>query len=69
MRFEPAGVVHRLLKGLAIGFVEHAVGAPKHCGALLLSACAEVVDVAGYFDLLAQRQVLDTPDDGFDNGH
>jgi hypothetical protein len=69
MRFEPAGVIHRLLKGLAIGFVEHAVGAPKDCGALLLSAGAQVVNVAGYFDLLAQRQVLDTPDDGFDDSH
>jgi hypothetical protein len=69
MRFEAAGIIHRLLKSLAIGFIEHAMGAPEHFGALLLGARAELLDVAGNFELLAQRQVLDTPEDGFDDGH
>ena len=69
MRFEAAGIIHRLLKGVAIGFIEHAMGASEHFGPLLLGARAEAVDVAGNFDLLAQRQVLDTPKDGFDDGH
>jgi hypothetical protein len=69
MRFESAGVVHRLLKSLAIRFAEHTVSASEHFGALLLNIRAETVDVAGNFDLLAQRQVLDAPDDGFDDGH
>jgi hypothetical protein len=45
------------------------VSASEHFGALLLNIRAETVDVAGNFDLLAQRQVLDAPDDGFDDGH
>jgi hypothetical protein len=56
MRLEPTGVIHRLLKGLAIGFVQYAVGSSEHFGALLLDTRAEAVDVAGDFDLLAQRQ-------------
>ena len=67
MRFEPAGVVHRLHKGSTIGFVEHAVGTPKHGGTLLLRVRVEAVDVAGHFDLLAQRPVSQSPDDGFDD--
>jgi hypothetical protein len=47
MRFEATGIIHCLLKGLAIGFVEHAVGAPEHFGTLLLGARAETVDVTG----------------------
>jgi hypothetical protein len=66
---QPASIVHRLLKGLAIGFVENAVGASEHFGTLLLRARAEAVNVAGNFDLLAQRQILDTSDDGFDDSH
>ena len=69
MHFEAAGIIHRLLKSLAIGFIEHAMSAPEHFGALLLNARAELLDVASNFDLLAQRQVLDTPKDGFDDGH
>ena len=69
MPFEPASIVDRLLEGLAIGFVENAVGESEHFGKLLLRARAEAVNVAGNFDLLAQRQILDTSDDGLDDGH
>jgi hypothetical protein len=69
MRLESAGIVHRLLKSLPISFAEHTVSASEHLGTLLLDICAETVDVAGNFDLLAQWQVLDPPDDGFDDGH
>jgi hypothetical protein len=69
MRLESAGIVHRLLKSLTIRFAEHSVSASEHFGALLLDIRAETVDVAGNFDLLAQRQVLDAPEDGFDDGH
>jgi hypothetical protein len=69
MRFDAAGVVHGLLKGLAIGFVEHAMGASKDFGSIFLGARRETMDMASDFNLLAQRQVLDTPDDGFDDRH
>jgi hypothetical protein len=69
MRFQPASIVHRLLKGLAIGFVESAVGASEHFRTLLLRARAETVNITGNLDLLAQGQILDASDDGFDDGH
>jgi hypothetical protein len=69
MRLESAGIVHRLLKSLTVSLAEYAVCASEHFGALLLDIRAETVDVAGNFDLLAQRQVLYAPDDGFDDGH
>src|SRR5580693_2252749 len=69
MLFEATSIIHRLLKGLAIGFVEHAMGASKDFGAFLLRACRQAMDVTGDFDLFAQRQVLNTTDDGFDEGH
>jgi hypothetical protein len=67
MCFETASIIHRLLKGLSISFVEYPVGASKHFGTLLLRGRAEAMDIADDFDLLAQRQVLDTPDDRFDS--
>jgi hypothetical protein len=69
MRFDAAGVIHRLLKGLAVSFVENAMGASEDFRAFLLGAGREVMHVAGDFDLLSQWQVLDTADDGFDDGH
>ena len=69
MGFQPAGLVHRLFKSLAVGLVEYAVGAPEHFGALLLDAGTEAVNVTGHFDLPARRQILDALDDGFDHGH
>jgi len=69
MRFEAAGIIHCLLKRLAIGFVEYAMGASKDFGPLFLRSRREAVDVASDFNLLAQWQVLDTSDDGFDDGH
>jgi hypothetical protein len=54
MCFHAAGVVHGLLEGFAVGFAQHAVGAPEHGGTFALRAGAEAVDVAGDFDLLAQ---------------
>jgi FlaG/FlaF family flagellin (archaellin) len=69
MRFDAAGVAHRFLENLAVGFVEGAVDALEHPVTLTLGGGAETVDVAGDFDLLPQRQALDAPDDGFDDAH
>ena len=61
--------MHRALEGCAVGFVECAVGALQDGGAFPLRAGAEAVDVAHDFDLLAQRQALDSADDGFEDRH
>jgi hypothetical protein len=58
-----------LFESLAVGFIKHAMSASKHLRSLFLSACGEAVDVSGNVDLLAQGQVLDTTNDGFDDGH
>jgi hypothetical protein len=69
MPFEPAGIIQRLLEGLTVMLVEYAVSPSEHPGALLLETRAESVDVASDFDLLAQRQILDAPNDGLDHSH
>ncbi len=69
MGFQPAGVIHGLFKSQAVCFIQDTVHAAEHLGPPLRNAGAEAVNVTGYLDLLAQRQVLDALYDGFDHGH
>jgi uncharacterized protein (DUF2345 family) len=69
MCFDAAGTVHRFLQGAAISLINAAVRAMEYLGALALDRGTETVDVARDFNLFAQRQALNTPDDSFDDTH
>jgi hypothetical protein len=69
MRFHAASISQRLLKGFAVGFAESTMGASKDFVALFLGTGREAMHGSCNFDLLAQRQILNTPNDGFDDSH
>ena len=69
MHFDPTGIGQGILESLAVGFIQAAMRATQHFGALLLSRHIEPKDVTGHFDLLAQGKALDASDDGFYHSH
>jgi hypothetical protein len=67
MRFDPPGIGHCFLEGLTVGFIQTAMCAAQHFGALLVTSRVEPIGMAGHFDLMAQRKLPDASNDGFND--